>query len=219
MNHFHIFHLPLRSQILSVFLLLAGLISPATAHKVQTNADVGATFHIEPNHNPRAGEPAKTWFALTRIGGQLIPLEQCVCKLAVYEQPSAAGDSPILEPPLKAISAEQYQGIPGADIIFPKAGTYELELSGAPKSGANFQEFNLKYTVNVGAGKTAPTSPAAPKSDSGVQSSQDQVSSNERVQSNSQSFVQWLIPVIVLVVILGIGGFWFVGVPKKLSNK
>ncbi|NEO99194.1 MAG: hypothetical protein F6K58_11025 [Symploca sp. SIO2E9] len=191
-------------------------LNPAVAHKVQTNADVGATFHIEPNHNPRAGEPARTWFALTRTGGQLIPLEQCECKLAVYEQPSAAGDSPILEPTLKAISAEQYQGIPGADIIFPKAGAYELELSGAPKSGANFQEFNLKYTVNVSTGKAAPvTSTDAQKSDLEVQSSQDQVSSNERVQSNSQPLAQWLIPVIVLAVILGIGGFWFVGTQKR----
>jgi len=34
--------------------------------------DVAAVFHIEPEHNPRAGKPSLTWFALTRKGGQLI---------------------------------------------------------------------------------------------------------------------------------------------------
>ncbi len=51
--------------------------------------------------------------------------------------------------PLKAISAEKYQGIPGADIVFPKAGIYELELSGTAKNKANFKPFKLTYTVTV----------------------------------------------------------------------
>ena len=39
------------------------------AHEVEVSGDVAATFHLEPNHNPRAGETAKVWFALTRRGG------------------------------------------------------------------------------------------------------------------------------------------------------
>ena len=119
------------------------------AHEVEVSGDVAATFHLEPNHNPRAGETAKVWFALTRRGGQIIPLKQCNCKLAVYPKNHKEGDKPLMEPPLKAVSAERYQGIPGAEIVFPKAGIYGLELSGKPKTAANFKHFKLTYTVTV----------------------------------------------------------------------
>ena len=119
------------------------------AHQVQVSGDVAATFHLEPNHNPRAGQRAKVWFALTSRGGQIIPLEQCNCKLAVYLKNRKDGDKPLMQPPLKAVSAEKYQGIPGADIVFPKAGIYELELSGITQNKANFKPFKLTYTVTV----------------------------------------------------------------------
>ena len=119
------------------------------AHEVEISGDVAATFHLEPNHNPRAGQPARVWFALTRRGGQIIPLEQCNCKLGVYLKERKQGDKPLMQPPLKAISAERYKGIPGADIVFPKAGIYELELSGTAQNKANFKPFKLTYTVTV----------------------------------------------------------------------
>jgi hypothetical protein len=119
------------------------------AHEVEVSGDVAATFHLEPNHNPRAGQPARVWFALTRRGGQIIPLEQCNCKLAVYPKNRKDGDKPLMQPPLKAVSAEKYQGIPGADIVFPKAGIHELELSGKTQNKANFKPFKLTYTVTV----------------------------------------------------------------------
>ena len=119
------------------------------AHEVEVSGDVAATFHLEPNHNPRAGQPARVWFALTRRGGQIIPLEQCNCKLAVYPKNRKDGDKPLMQPPLTAIFAEKYQGIPGANIVFPKAGIYELKLSGTAKTKANFKPFELSYTVTV----------------------------------------------------------------------
>ncbi len=124
-------------------------LTSALAHEVEVSGDVAATFHLEPNHNPRAGETAKVWFALTRRGGQIIPLEQCNCNLAVYPKNRKEGDKPLMEPPLKAVSAERYKGIPGADIVFPKAGIYELQLSGAAKTAANFKPFKLTYKVTV----------------------------------------------------------------------
>ena len=119
------------------------------AHEVEVSGDVAATFHLEPNHNPRAGQPAIVWFALTRRGGQIIPLEQCNCKLGVYTKGYKQGDKPLMQPPLKAISAERYKSLPGANIVFPKAGIYELELSGTAKNKANFKPFKLTYTVTV----------------------------------------------------------------------
>ncbi|MCU0549544.1 MAG: hypothetical protein MUC48_09380 [Leptolyngbya sp. Prado105] len=53
------------------------------AHNVKTEGNVASTFHIEPNHNPKAGEPSKAWFALTKPGGEVIPLDRCDCQLKV----------------------------------------------------------------------------------------------------------------------------------------
>ena len=138
------------------WLVCLGLLAtPAFAHKIEVSGDVAGTWHIEPNHNPKAGEPARVWVALTRQGGQILPLNQCDCKLAIYPEPHIEGSSPLLEPALKAISAEQYQGIPGAEVIFPKIGIYKLELSGTPGPGANFQPFKINYTVTVASGGSA----------------------------------------------------------------
>ncbi len=192
------------SKTLGWLLFFALSITPAAAHKVQTAADVGATLHLEPNDHPRAGEPAQTWFALTRKGGQIIPLEQCNCQLAVYSQPRSA-NSPLLQPPLSAISAEQYQGIPGAAIAFPKAGAYELELSGTPKAGEDFQPFKLTFGVTV-TGAAPTESPQATQEPS---SSADPRDTPETGRAIPVTF-------IVPAVIAGLGILWMVvrGVKK-----
>ncbi|MEH1772120.1 hypothetical protein [Nostoc sp.] len=130
---------------------------PATAHKVEVASDVGGTLHIEPNDNPRAGEASQAWFALTRRGGKVIPLSQCNCQLAVYAEPYAAGEPPLLEPQLEPVAAERYQGIPGAEVVFPKPGIYELQLNGKPVSGARFKPFEFKFEVTVAGGSTQNT--------------------------------------------------------------
>lgn len=144
--------------LLFTFLLML----PATAHQVQIDQQVGGTTHIEPNDNPRAGEPSLIWFALTRKGGELIPLKQCQCELAVYKKPNTKSAS-LQKPALKAVTAEGYQGIPGADITFPQVGTYELVLKGKPISTGNFQPFELKFTITVAAGQNAASSSQATK--------------------------------------------------------
>ncbi|MEH2362239.1 MAG: hypothetical protein V7K58_21525 [Nostoc sp.] len=130
---------------------------PVAAHQVEVAADVGATLHIEPNDNPSAGEPSQAWFALTRRGGKVIPLSQCNCRLAVYAKPYAAGEPPLLEPALEPVTAERYKGVPGAEVVFPKPGLYELQLNGKPVSGARFKPFKLKFEVTVAGGSTENT--------------------------------------------------------------
>ncbi|KAF3890779.1 hypothetical protein DA73_0400002010 [Tolypothrix bouteillei VB521301] len=135
-------------------------ISTVRAHKVNTAADVGATLHLEPNDNPRAGEATKTWFALTRRGGKVIPLTECNCQLAVYAEPYSQKEPPLLEPSLQPVVAEKYKGIPGSEIVFPRPGAYLLQLSGKPKKEGNFQPFELKFSVTVAVG-SATTEPVA----------------------------------------------------------
>lgn len=129
-----------------VFLATASL--PAIAHNVEISDEVAATFHIEPNHNPRVNQPTTAWFALTRRGGKSIPLSECNCALNVYAIPRTEDSEPILQPELVATDVEQYQEIPGAKIVFPQPGAYQLEIGGTAKDDS-FAPFQLTYEVNV----------------------------------------------------------------------
>ncbi len=185
-----------------IWVLFLGLIAtPASAHKVQLAEDVGGTLHIQPNDTPRAGESTLAWFALTRKGGGVIPLEQCNCQLSVYSSTSASGSPLMLTPPLKAVSAERYQGIPGAEIQFPNPGAYQLQLSGTPKAGGNFQPFELSFEVTVAVGVNEPTAnPQATQSSS---------------PSTTQLVIPWQLLIIPLSAVIGLGILWGVGRRRK----
>ncbi len=140
--------------------VLLALASPAIAHTTIVAGDVAGTWHIDPNHNPKAGEPARIWIALTRQGGSSISLDQCACQLLIYSLPN--NQQPSLTPQLQSITAERYQGIPGTEVIFPKPGAYRLRLQGKPKQAGDFSAFTLDYTVTVGAGSAKPSPPTDP---------------------------------------------------------
>lgn len=122
---------------------------PVMAHEVETAGDVGATMHIEPNDQPRAGTASLIWFALVKRGGQPIALSDCNCAISVYAQPRQAGDRPIQQPSLSATNAEGRSNLPSATVTFPRAGTYDVVLRGSPKTAGAFNPFQLSYTVTI----------------------------------------------------------------------
>lgn len=166
--------------------ILLTLVPVASAHKVQIAADVGGTLHIEPNDNPHAGEPAQAWFALTRKGGKVLPLKECDCQLAVYAEPYTPGEPALLEPDLQPVQAERYEGIPGAEITFPKPGAYELKLTGKPATEGSFRPFDLKFQITVAAGKAVETPQAV-----------ENITNQQ--QGGAIGFIQ---PIIVIAIIL-----------------
>jgi hypothetical protein len=190
------------------WMFLLPLAAPAFAHTVKVSGEVAATFHIEPHHNPKAGEPARAWFALTQKGGTIIPLAQCDCKLAVHLNPHKEEDAPLLKPALKAIATEKYQGVPGAEIIFPKSGEYELELSGKPKAGAKFQPFELSYTVTTTAGTASTTASPQTEMTHNHDHTEASAAPQKTVPVAPQS-EQWLTPFAIAGGILGIGVLGF----------
>ncbi|MBD2101148.1 hypothetical protein [Leptolyngbya sp. FACHB-261] len=188
--------------------LLVLLATPSQAHEVKTSIDVGGTLHVEPNDNPQAGKSTLAWVALTRSGGQILPLAQCDCKLKVYAKSQSEG-KPLLEPSLRAVTVGQYQGIPGADIIFPEAGAYELEISGTPAAGASFAPFELDFAVTVRAGAaTVPSSQAGAT----AQAVEPAATAARETRANSTLPI-WM----GLAVVLGLGilGFGFSRVRSK----
>jgi hypothetical protein len=197
-----------KSYPLVAWILLLPLATPVLAHNIKVSGTVAATFHIEPNHNPKAGEPSQTWFALTHKGGTVIPLAQCDCKLAVHAEPYKEGEAALLEPALKSLSTEQYQGIPSAEIIFPKPGEYELEISGKPKAGAKFQPFELSYTVTVLTGSSSSLQPSMHHNNQTVQKNQ-----TASTTPKTSSFF----PTIPIAIICGIVALWALRYLRKSS--
>ena len=198
-------------------LALSALPRPALAHTTVVAEDVAGTWHIEPNHNPKAGETATAWVALTRVGGTLLPLSEAQCQLQVYTQPRSADDTPILQPPVKAIAAEQYEGIPGADLVFPNPGLYDLELSCTPVQEESFVPFTLAYEVAVAAGTNpagvTPTDPtdAADAAES-VTSPSTPVASTPEAATAEPGSLGWAIALLSLV---GVGGWLWIAQSSK----
>ena len=137
-------------KVLTSLAFAIALTLPVVAHEVKVSGDVAATFHINPSHQPKVGAPAQAWFALTKKGGKVVPLSQCDCKLAIYPVPQAQGQTqPLMQPTLSAMNVDRYRNVPGATVIFPKSGVYELKLTGTPKAGAKFKPFQFAYEVTV----------------------------------------------------------------------
>ncbi len=160
----------------------------AQAHEVKTAEDIGATMHIEPNDTPRAGEEVLAWFALTRRGGQPIPLSECNCQLNVYTQPQTEAT---LTPTLSAVNAEGYQEIPGAWLTFPAVGAYTLVISGSPKQPEDFAPFELNFDVTVAVGQSVPQVPKneadkLPKPQAGLQVQPETEAAVETVADGSK---------------------------------
>ncbi len=170
----------------SASLMVLGLnAQSALAHNVKVDGQVAATFHLEPNHNPKAGEAAKIWFALAKQGGEAIALADCDCALTVRQK-----DVVVATPTLSATDVEQYRGIPGATFAFPVVGLYSLRLSGKPKMANGFNPFNLDYEVTVQAGKVSETAPTGQ-------------TENSPEEANR--------PVNIVPIVLGVGAIGLIG--------
>lgn len=198
------------NKTLATILFFGLTITPVYAHTVKVAEDVGGTLHIEPNDNPKAGVSSETWIALTRRGGKIVPLKDCNCQIEVYLKPRVNGSTPLLKPALKPISTSQYQGIPGADIVFPKAGNYEIQISGTPKTNVNFKAFKLNFPVTVAAGKTVVTTAPRPKVVSSPsqnkQQNTQQSARNDTINSEKTQRINPAIPLIITGISLaGIG--------------
>lgn len=122
--------------------LVSILLSGHTVN-IDRGAGVAGTWHIEPNHNPRANQPALVWVVVTRRGGQQISMADLRCQLLVFRLPKR-GDRPLQTLPVRSIDAENFRGIPSAKVTFPQQGRYQLSLQCSRP-----QPFQLTYETIV----------------------------------------------------------------------
>jgi hypothetical protein len=182
-------------------IILICVISPAAAHNIQVKGDVAGLWHVDPNHSPKAGEKARAWVALTRKGGKILPLSEANCQMAVFSKPRKPNDKPILQPTVQAINAEKYQGIPGAFVVFPNTGLYQLQLSCTPKTPGDFRAFEMSYDVTVATAATEqPTTQVSPQTVSGA---------NTTTKTEDTSILPVALPIVIGLGVVGIAA-WFI---------
>lgn len=191
------------------------------AHNVETDGDVGATFHLEPDHNPKSGEAATVWFALTRDGGESIPLSDCDCTLSIVNTQDE--DKTIEAPELTAIDVETYTDIPSAEVTFPEPGIYAVKLSGQASTTATeaFEAFELSYEVTVSPGtakdgtekpvaKTDKPDPSAKDSEKNKANSSKETKETEGAETSGKMqrnpVVDSWVWLIISLLMLGAGG-------------
>ncbi len=187
---------------LMIWLSISSLALPVLAHKVKTSNEIGATLHVEPADRARTNEQTVVWFALTQKGGQTVPLSDCQCQLQVIQLPSK---KLVMQPALRSITAEKYQGIPSATVLFKQPGAYLLELSGQPQAGANFQPFKLQFdlTVAPGAKLSSPTTsnPEPAEIDGSLIS--PELNKIKSPPNSVPAPINWLLPVVAIAGLVG----------------
>ncbi|MGG6237773.1 hypothetical protein ACQ4N7_03960 [Nodosilinea sp. AN01ver1] len=185
------------SLVGSLFISVGSLTGlPAQAHKTEVSGDVAGTWHLEPNHSAKAGEPTRVWVALTQQGGRVIPLDECDCNLAVYRANQKAS-APVMQPALTAMSPESFENVPGAEITFPEVGEYRIVLTGSPTADAAFTPFELSYTTVVAAGSASAVKPTQPAVNEGRSEPVPASSDRESVAAPAQASWVWGIAIAV----------------------
>jgi len=124
----------------AIFLLAGGT---AEAHVLQTDGDIGAVLHINPDDNPVSGTPISYVLSFADTTGRMT-LPKCACGITILEN-----GHQVARKPLVATAAMQSDDT----FTFPKPDVYILKISGAPKTPGAFQPFTLSYTVRVSGGQ------------------------------------------------------------------
>lgn len=112
----------------------------ASAHVQVTDNGVSAVMHILPEDDPSARDPTYIQFT---FGGSKAAFDvgSCSCKLSVTQDGKETERNPVE-------SLDATSGIGHVVVTFPKAGVYNLRLTGFTDSSAE-QRFALPYVVRV----------------------------------------------------------------------
>ena len=116
--------------------------SESYAHVLQTDKNIGAVLHMDPEDDPIAGEPSSLFFEIKDKEGKFSPAA-CNCRFTVTENGTKIFT--------QSLSSDTTTPGDGLSVIytFPKKDIYEIQIAGTPTKPNEFQPFSLSYTVRV----------------------------------------------------------------------
>jgi hypothetical protein len=113
-----------------------------SAHSLKIDGSMAAILHTTPDDNPVSGRPSKYLLFFDDASGRFA-LSACNCTVVIRE-----GNKVIATQTLFSLA----QTIPGGTVTFPKAGVYDLVVTGRPIKSDTFQQFTLDYPLRVAPG-------------------------------------------------------------------
>lgn len=126
----------------------------ALAHKISSDGSISILFHVDPNDNsPVAGKTSTLLFDVTDTD-QKFAAANCLCAVTITRH-----GQKILSGPLYTTLDSSTVYNFSMPITFPGKDTYQIEISGMPKShAANFQNFRINFDLPVGQAAGDPSS-------------------------------------------------------------
>lgn len=115
------------------------------AHETTTNGSASVFIHIDPDDNPKPGEPA-TLFIDVRNKEKGFSIENCDCVLTIGQEGTVLSTTSLV--PSGDSSTYDVMSVP---FTFPKNGTYDIGVDGTPKTPGTFTPFSTDYDVTIGA--------------------------------------------------------------------
>lgn len=123
-------------MLVASLLAMPGFVS---AHELESDNGISAVLHLPPDDKPISGETTKYEFLVSDQKGQL-SLTDCDCKVLLKKNGQL-----IKSQQLQVTDDQRGYG----SVIFPKPGVYNLELTGAPRANADFDDFEFENSVRV----------------------------------------------------------------------
>ena len=111
----------------------------AHAHTLESDGDIGAILHIEPDDDPIIRQPSTLHFDISDRTNKF-NAQRCECVLKVTKGLEEVA-SISLQAPLRTKLQTAY--------TFPEAGVYSLRLTGSSKDENLFSPFSLSYDLRV----------------------------------------------------------------------
>ena len=119
--------------------VVLGGMPTASAHILQSDGEIGAVFHIDPDDSAVSGR-LTTYELFFSDTSDRLDLADCDCTATLSEQ-----NRKIMSAPLHAIDARSSEDT----ITFPRPAVYTLTIAGKPRQGAEFQAFSTAFEVRA----------------------------------------------------------------------
>jgi hypothetical protein len=133
-------------KLVAVITLLGLIVMSApgvvSAHVLQSDGNIGAVMHIDPNDDPTAGQPSSLYFEFkdkqSKFGS-----ENCDCQFIVLRQDAQIYTQPLFQ------NAQSNTLNAFVQYTFPTIDVYQIKVTGKPLTPNAFQPFALTYNVRV----------------------------------------------------------------------
>lgn len=135
---------PVKIGRLVAGLLFVVLLLPAAslAHTYASDGPIRVLLHTDPDDNPPTQNPTELNFTVFDETNQFLG-SHCDCVVTV----TGSGKTILKKTIFTDKNADK--NVTAVPVIFPRLGTYTVNIAGQPKPGSTFHPFNLNYSVPV----------------------------------------------------------------------